>query len=303
MAYISEVFGLPQDIPFVDVDAHRDNKIFVDPSAIRNGTCAYSIRAQARLIHFFEEVVRRRRSTDPVDRSRGLSSLQRMREPGQTRLGYSAQGTDGKGFGDLLGRTLWDALADPICCDDAMHRIEHLPIFLDGVDSDLISDMVTRIVMDILVDYTHEMMARYPQLGQTTSTQPIMVWDPQALDWAASDVELPFIGKKHLVLVPIGWVSKKLLMSPRPYYNRYATRQEQAELTRYDQNGKPDRPSKKDIKAKHPEVKFFNVARTVKDLGQVPHVKRYQQEVDQQFTSMGAAGIREQLDKDLGVAS
>jgi hypothetical protein len=303
MAYISQAFGLPQDVPFVDVDVERDNRVFVDPSAIRNGTCPYSIRAQERLVHFFEEVVRRRRSPELTDRIRGLTSLQRMREPGQTRMGYSVQGTNGKGFGDVLGQTLWEALADPLCCNEALRRIEHLPLFLDRVDSDLISDMVTRIVMDILMDFTHEMMIRYPELAQTTTTENIMVWDVKTLEWSEREIELPFIGGKQLILVPIGWVSKALLMRARPFYNCHTTQEEQAELTIYDRDGNPERPSKKDIKAKHPEVKLFNRDRTMRDLGKVKHVTRYQQDVDLRFTPMDAVRIREQLNKNLDIAS
>lgn len=303
MAYLSNAFGLPPSVPFVDVDVDHDNRIFVDPSAIRNGSCRYSIQADARLISFFEEVLHWRRSLDLVERSRGLDTLQCMREPGQTRLGYSARGTDGKGFGKGLGRTLWDALGDPVCSDKALHRIEHLPLFLEGVGKDLISDMVTRIVMDILVDFTQEMMVSYPQLARETSIEAIMLWDPNTLAWVERDVELPYIGGKQLILLPLGWVSDKLLMSDRPYYNRYTTRQEQLDLTTYDRDGKRDRPTKEAIKADHPEVRTFNRNRTVQDLGKVAHIRLYQREVDEKFTPMDAARIREHLNKELDEAS
>lgn len=303
MTFLSEAFGLPDDVPFVDVDAHTDNTIFVDPSAIRNATCAYGSRAQTRLVEFFEEVIRRRRSSVVTERISGLSVLRRMREPGETRLGYSAAGTDGKGFGDGLGKLLWDALGQPICQDRALSRIEHLPLFLPGIDRDLVSDMVTRIVMDIFIDYTQDMMRQYPVLARETTTQKVMVWDDQNLDWTHNSYELPFIGGKQLVLVPRGWVTARLLMRPNPYYNRYTTDALQAELTTYDRDGKPVRPFKWQIKADNPAVKEFNSERTLRDISEKHHVLEYQKEVDHDFSPIDAAEVRRRILKGLPEAS
>ncbi|MCU1532686.1 MAG: hypothetical protein JWO49_2257 [Arthrobacter sp.] len=295
MTFLSEAFGLPDDVPFLDVDVHTDNTIFADPSAIRNATCPYGVRAQGRLVEFFEDVIRRRRSAVLTDRISGLSVLQRMREPGETRLGYSVAGTDGKGFGNKLGKLLWDALGDPICQDHALSRIEHLPLFLPGIDRDLISDMVTRIVMDILIEYTQDMMQQYPVLARKTATQELMVWDDQKLDWTHNSYELPFIGGKLLVLVPRGWVSSRLLMHPNPFYNRYTTNALQTELTTYDRDGKVLRPAKWQIKADNPVVKEFNSERTLRDISEKHHVLEYQKEVDQLFVPLDAAEVRRRI--------
>jgi len=295
LTFLTEAFGLPNDVPFVDVDVNNDNVIFLDPSAIRNSPGPYAVRAQARLVQFFDELIRRRRSSGFADRRDGLSVLQRMREPGETRLGYSAAGTDGKGFGPGLGRLLWDALGQPICQEHALSKIEHLPLFLPGIDRDLISDMVTRIVMDILVEYTQDMMRRYPALATGTALRNLMVWDDQILDWSTVEYELPFIGGKQLVLVPREWVTHKLLMHPNPYYNRYTTAALQEEQTTYDRDGKAVRPYKWQIKAENRAVKVFNSERTLRDIAVKNHVLEYQKEVDERFVPIDAAEVRRRI--------
>lgn len=303
MTFISEAFDLPEDVPFLDVDVDNDNTIFLDPSAIRNAICPYGVRSQTRLVEFFDELIRRRQSPDFVARSSGLSILQRMSEPGETRLGYSAAGTDGKGFGTGLGEVLWRELGSALCQNKALTRIEHLPLFLPGIDRDLISDMVTRILLDILVEYTQEMMLQYPELAQNTVTRKLMVWDAQKLDWTHVHYELPFIGGKQLVLVPLEWVTPRLLMHPNPFYNRYTTQAVQDEQTTYDQNGKFVRPYKWQIKDANRDVKKFNSERTLKDISAKNHVLDYQKEVDSLFAPIDAAEARGRILKGLPKAS
>jgi hypothetical protein len=297
--FITEIFSLPENVPFLDVDADNDNAVFLDGSAIRNATDPYGTRAQLQLVTFFDEVIRLRQSQNLADRTHGLSILRRMSEPGETRLGYSAKGTNGKGFGHGLGKVLWDALGSQLCRDKALTRIEHLPLFLPGIDRDLMSDMMTRVVMDILVDFTHQMMQQYPILQATTGKQELMVWDAQKLDWVHKDYELPFVGGKQLVLVPQGWVTDRLLMRANPFYNRYTTQALQEEQTTYDRHGKAVRPYKSKIKAENPNVKEFNSDRTLKDLPTTNHVQAYQREVDELFVPIESAEARRRILKGL----
>jgi len=303
LTFVTDIYALPTSVPFLDVDVDNDNLLFADGSAIRNTTCSYGVRAQAQLTSFFTGLIQLRQSQSLADRTRGLSILQRMREPGETRLGYSAAGTDGKGFGNGLGKVLWTALGDPLCQQQALTRIEHLPLFLDGVDRDLMSDMVTRVTMDILVDFTQDMMRQYPALATTTTTQDVMVWDPQKFDWTTRSCLLPFVGGKQLVLIPRSWVTSRPLMHPNPFYNRYTTQAVQDEQTSITPEGKLDKPYKRQIKADNPKIKQFNAERTLKDLSVSNHVQKYQQEVDQAYVPLDADEARSRILRGLPKAS
>ena len=303
VTFLSDVYALPTNVPFLDVDVDNDNHLFADGSAIRNASDPYGTRARPQLTGFFTGLIQLRQSPSLADRTRGLSILQRMREPGETRLGYSAKGTNGKGFGSGLGKVLWTALGDPLCQQQALTRIEHLPLFLDGVDRDLMSDMITRVVMDILVDFTHDMMWQYPALATTTTTQNLMVWDPQKFDWVYKNYQLPFVGGKQLILIPRSWVTSQPLMNPNPFYNRYTTQAVQDEQTSITPDGKIDKPYKWQIKADNPKIKQFNSERTLKDLSVSNHVQEYQQEVDQAYVPLDADEARSRILKGLPKAS
>lgn len=299
MSFLTDIYALPPNVPFLDVDVDNDNLLFADGSAIRNSTCTYGVRSQAQLTGFFTGLIQLRQSQSLADRTRGLSILQRMSEPGETRLGYSAKGTNGKGFGDGLGKVLWTALGHRLCQEKALTRIEHLPLFLDGVDRDLMSDMITRVTMDILVDFTHDMMRQYPALATTTTTQDLMVWDPQKFDWTSKSCQLPFVGGKQLVLIPRGWLTSRPLMHHNPFYNRYTTQAVQDEQTSITPDGKIDKPYKWQIKADHPKIKQFNSERTLQDMSVSNHVQKYQQEVDQEYVPIDADEARSRILKGL----
>lgn len=303
MTFLSEIYPFPDDVPFLDVDVDNDNLLFADGSAVRNDTSPYGVRAQAQLTDFFTGLIQLRQSLSLVDRSRGLSILQRMSEPGETRLGYSARGTNGKGFGSGLGGVLWSALGNPLCQQKALTRIEHLPLFLEGVDRDLMSDMVTRVSMDILVDFTQDMMRQYPALATHTTTKNLKVWDSQRFDWIFKSCELPFLGGKPLVLIPLGWVTSRPLMHHSPFYNRYTTQAVQDEQTTITPDGKLSKPYKRQIKADNPKIKQFNAERTLKDLSVSNHVQKYQQEVDQAYVPLDADEARSRILRGLPKAS
>lgn len=301
--FLSDIYPLPSNVPFLDVDVDDDNLMFADASAIRNATCAYGVRASAQLYGFMTGLVGLRNSQLLADRSRGLSILQRMREPGETRLGYSAAGTNGKGFGHGLGHVLWQALGGRLCQEQALTRIEHLPLFLPGIDRDLMSDMTTRVIMDILVDFTQDMMRQYPALAITTRTRELMVWDSQRFDWGSKSCTLPFVGGKQLVLIPRNWVTSRPLMHPSPFYNRFTTQAVQDEQTTINRDGKIVKPYKRQIKAAHPDVKRFNAERTLQDMSVRNHVRTYQTEVDQAFVPVSADEARRHILKGLPKAS
>ena len=98
MTFLSDIYALPTNVPFLDVDVDNDNLLFADGSAVRNATGPYGVRAQAQLTGFFTGLIQLRQSPSLADRTRGLSILQRMREPGETRLGYSAKGYERQGI-------------------------------------------------------------------------------------------------------------------------------------------------------------------------------------------------------------
>jgi hypothetical protein len=282
---VTEHYSISGQVPFVNVRVDRDNLLFLDPSAIRNDTDPISQRAQHLLITFFTEVLRCRRSSSAPDRRKGLALLQHLHEPNETRLGMSRSGVAGHGFGDELGEDLWNKLGTNAACRSAaLTRIEDLALFVDGVGKDLISDMTTRVVYELLADYTTHMVSRFPSLAVGQTSRDVDVWDPSMLVWTQMKATLPYITPHQLLLVPKRWVFWRMLMDPTAFYNRHATRTVQDERASYDSEGRRLAPTKRVIKKEFREIKALNNRQASRyKTDNVDLVAQYRQQVDDEY--------------------
>jgi hypothetical protein len=110
MPTFSKAFGLDKSQPeldFVDVSLLRDNRLFLDPFAIGQELDRWSQNAAKGIGMFFQQVVDDIRSGHE-DSARQL--LLHLREPNETRLGYSKKRPKGAGIGDEQAEELLEAL-------------------------------------------------------------------------------------------------------------------------------------------------------------------------------------------------
>lgn len=223
MAPITSRYGITGPVPFLDVDIACDNKWFVDPRAIRLHPRAdpFAVKANECTETFFDEVldcVLRR------DSRRGLWLLQRFPEPWETRLGLAKSGFRGHGGAEEVGTWIWRALNEnlgALISVGRLKQIEELPLFVEGIDKDITSDVTTRIIFEALADFTTHMVDQYPEFTSgvhRVGTSNYQVWDPTTRDWMIKSFELPMVGDKPLLLVPKGWARRTLLMSAPRYY-------------------------------------------------------------------------------------
>lgn len=291
---VTDLYRIAGPVPFVDVHVDHDNLLFLDPSAIRNATNPLGLRANGQLVSYFTEVLRCRASANPADHAKGRGLLQELHEPNETRLGMSARRVAGHGFGDELGERMWDELAHNAACRAAaLTRLEDLRLFVDGVGNDLVSDLTTRVVFDVLAEFTQQMAVRYPTLGGHVSTEIVTTWDGVALRWTPTSTTLPLAAGRQLLLVPKGWVYWRTLMDPIIFYNRFGTETVQQERTTYDREGNRNGPSKAALKAEFRHVRGLNNQQAAlyrqrdRDL-----VAEYRQQVDETFTPLDDDELR-----------
>lgn len=295
---VSDHYGITGDVPFLNVHVDRDNLLFLDPSAIRNArNDPLAARAHGLLLDFFGEVLRCRRSGSTADQDKGLRLLRRLHEPNETRLGMCIGPVAGHAFGDELGERLWDDLGSNSAARTAvLNRLEDLPLFVDGVGPDLVSDLSTRVIFEVLADFTHRMTVRYPQLaaGQTTTT--VELWDGTFRIWRPRPLTLPYVDPHPLLLVPKPWVYWRNLMNPMAFYNRYGTQTVQRERTVHTPNGRRLAPSKARIRREFPHVRRLNIQQAVKyrehgeDL-----VAAYREWVDSEFAPLSDDELQRRL--------
>lgn len=230
MPSITDYYGIPGPVPFIDVELSADNLLFLDPHAIRlsTGPEPYAEQALHCIDTFAATVLRCVIDGTPASHRKGRLLLQRFSEPWETRCGMAAKGYRGHGGADVIGDRIFTALTDDLTAlieVNLLGRLEELPLFVPGVDRDITSDITTRITFGILAQFTAAMLATYPQFssnGHQTVTCPHQVWNPRTCDWSETEIELPAPEGKPLLLVPQEWARRHLLMSARRYYETSA---------------------------------------------------------------------------------
>lgn len=226
MASITTHYGISGSVPFEDVDVTCDNRVFVDPHAIRlsKGPVPFVTDAVTALDTFFDTVTHDAVSNNAIDHRHGLDLLQHFKEPWETRMGMSSSGFNGRGGADDVGTWIWNALRTDLLAlfnIGVLKHVEDLPLFVEGVDRDITSDITTRIIFAPLADFTASVVSAYPQFTahhHTTRSVVRQVWNSAANYWELKRVELPVVAGKPLLLVPKGWARSWLLMSAGRYY-------------------------------------------------------------------------------------
>lgn len=246
MPTIKQYYRIVGPVPFVDVEIARDNRLYVDPHAIRlhRQPDPFARDALRCIDTFFHEVTDSIITGTSASRARGRQLLQQFAEPWETRLGMAKGGFHGHGGAEVIGTWIWDVLtgdAEAVVRVGVLRHVEDLPLFVEGVDRDITSDITTRIIFSALADFTESVMQSYPQFstgGQGTGVFTKQVWDPSVGAWRTRDLTLPIANGKPLLLVPQQWARSTLLMSARRFYGTTILSYAQLEQAVVDSHGK-----------------------------------------------------------------
>lgn len=228
MPFVSDYYGIKTPMPFANVDVSSDNWLFLDPHAVRLTGCPQPYANEA--IHcvdtFLTEIVRCVISGEPALFRRGEALLKRFKEPWETRLGMSSTGFHGHGGADDVGTWIWNALTVDLVTlvrVGILRHLEELPLFVDGVDRDITSDVTTRIMFAPLAQFTESMITKYPEFTMNehhVRKVTCQVWDPASLEWGEKEFTLPVADGKPLLLIPTAWTRRTLLMSATRFYEK-----------------------------------------------------------------------------------
>lgn len=227
MASVTNHYGINRPVPFIDIDVDADNRLYVDPRAARlmKHPQPFADEAVRCADTFLDTVTECIFDGSPAARLRGEQYLQCFVEPWETRLGMAEEGFRGHGGADQVGTWIWETLtgaAEPLVRIGMLHQLEDLPLFVDGVDKDITSDITTRIMYGPLARFTEQVVADYPEFvsgGHQVKTVRKQVWNPNTCEWDEEEFTLPVVNRKELLLVPIGWARSALLMSAGRYYD------------------------------------------------------------------------------------
>lgn len=260
MPSVTRYYKISGAVEFLNVDVARDNRFFVDPRAVRLEAVPKPFAAQAQkcLDDFFEEIATYVISRKRADRERGLDLLQHFNEPRETRLGMSKESINGHGGDDDVGKWIWNEMSTNLRMllkVGILKMVEDIPVFVEGIDRDITSDLTTRIIFEPLAKFTEAMVAKYPEFSRaphqlTTVKRP--VWDTRLHKWSKKEFELPVAEGTPLVLIPKYWARPWLLMFGGRYYETTMlsfVRDERAVID--PQTGKLSKEAKRDLKKKN----------------------------------------------------
>lgn len=256
---VSEYYSLELTQPsldFVDVRLDTDVPLFIDPTALNLLDTDWGAKCRG-LIHDYFSLVLENISNGNDAKAKALLAM--LGEPNETHLGLSRRRSRGHGMGRGLADKMWSALKNSQAVQTGLITdLEDTALMIDGIASDVISDIVTNIIREPLLEYTIEMAKQYGIPLEAHRTHKL--WNAQTKAWETKDMEqaITTIGNRpqRLMLVPKAIVRKSISFDAGDYYNKYLLEQLQEEeadkgLIRILKNGEHRPPTKKSIKEQY----------------------------------------------------
>jgi hypothetical protein len=267
---VSEYYSLGRTQPtldFVDVDVRGDAKVFVDPRALRLLPSVWASECVALVQDFFRKVLN---DIHCGNNGSAQSLLSVLREPNETHLGLSRGRARGRGLGSQSAMDVWRALSQSEAVRSGLlEDLEDTILMVEGISSDIISDITTNIIRGPLIAYTQQ-MAKYYGVPLDPGLNSGPLWNPQNQQWDTKFVDLPRTRWGKLLLVPKAIVRRRMDYDATEYYRHYLLEHLQqvelsanTELVQLLKNGR-SRVTKKDLITKYGSNKAALIRETKK---------------------------------------
>jgi hypothetical protein len=143
---------------WLDPSFDSDIPLFIDPILLSKTKNPYFKESKEKINLFFQKTFEKIAKA----RKKGLKALKtteeilKFKEPKETLIGYTQDGSAGRGLGLNFSLKLRDSIVDLIDMgiDDLPENIAIFNLLVEGIGPDGISDMITNIIKDDLVKYT-----------------------------------------------------------------------------------------------------------------------------------------------------
>ena len=258
----SQHFGLREtqaELDFVNVPLDGDIPLFLDPFALSRRTDRFSQDCHRAITAYFQALI------DAIRAKREDTAnelLRNLREPNETRFGFSKNQPKGVGIGQHQARQIFEALRGSSAVKTGfLSSLEECELMIVGISRDKVSDLTTNVLRGHLVDYTQEQCKLHGVAMQNIAMPPI--FDSQALVWGSRYVDLPVADEKPIMLVPKSLVRFAPAYNHGSYYQHFVLNYLQTEelnahtgLVRILKTGN-EVVYKKDVARKFPCTKEF----------------------------------------------
>jgi hypothetical protein len=205
-------------LDFVDVDVRGDTRVFISPRALMQLPSEWGDECVHLVQNFFQTVLELIRAGDN-DRAETL--LRVLREPNETHLGLSAGRSKGHALGNESARDVWKALSQSEAAKSGLLQdLEDTVLMVEGISTDIVSDITTNIIRGPLIRYTQQMCEMYAiPVEEGVASGPL--WDAENRRWFTRFERLPIARNNKLLLVPKAIVRRHLEYDADEYYRHF----------------------------------------------------------------------------------
>ena len=217
---VSEYYKLDRNqasLDFVDVRIDTDIPLFIDPTSLHLFDSEWGRECVSLIQNYFSLILQ----LICADDLRAKKLLSVLGEPNETRLGFSRNKPQGHGMGRDLAEKMWFALKNSTAAKiGIIQELEDTVLLIDGIGSDIISDIVTNIIRGQLIKYTQR-MCEYYNIPMELGIASGRVWNSILQEWSQSFEALPVVNDRPLLLVPKTIVRHNITYDAASYYNVY----------------------------------------------------------------------------------
>lgn len=218
---ISEIFKLEKsqrELDFINIDVEQDLPLFLDPYFLSNRNDAWSISAYRTIQSYFQNVTKLLKDGNY---SSAESLFQFLGEPNETCLGVSSGNPRGRGVGADEATKIFTYIINSKAIESGIvSHMEDIPVFVENIGKDKISDLTTNVIRMHLIEYT-KAQCKLHGIPLTENIQSGYFWDREKLCWDNILTEMLVINDRRILLVPKGVVSYSFRYTPDQYCNHF----------------------------------------------------------------------------------
>ncbi len=215
----TEYFGLKieqYELNFLDIYAHQDIALFLDPFGISAMGTKWSKECENQIATYFQYLLDSIKVGDKQTIKKLLSALHEVNE---VALGYSQNGSTGRGIGPKQAKEIQEAFeTSQAAISGDIKDIADCALLIPGINRDKISDITANILKKQLIEFTKEQCDLY---SIPTKKVAISAFDFEILNFKSYFDFLPLVNGKPKILLPITSVRQDPELSKDKYYRNF----------------------------------------------------------------------------------
>ena len=221
MAAISSIYNLNKtqlELDFVNIDIEKDIPLFIDSTLIAKCNSDFTVACNDLLQDFFSYLIGLLKN-NMDNKARMICT--RIGEVNETHLGLSKNKSRGKGIGQSGTLDIFTQLKNSKAIEyGVLENIEDLRIFIENIDRDKLSDLITNIIRIKLLDYTIE-QCELNSIPLTKNVPSGYYWNMETHKWENKYIDRLVVNNTPVLLVPKSIISFCETYTPSKYRQHF----------------------------------------------------------------------------------